>query len=200
MHDPAARVGRTGVLDEDLEAEFPDLFGGDASTLERAGIELMGARALADVYSDLKAAAVAVVNCNWRGALETFCRSAVDAQMAGTPVVGAARGSLPEVVAHERSGLLVEREDPEALAQAIILLLKDRALRQRMGTAGRTWARQFADYAAIAGDWEAIGRRALRNERAPAPPRAAGDLLRRVGYGTARLWARGAAKRLLRWS
>ena len=188
MHGPGTVLGRTGVLDADLEAEFPEFFGDHPHSTERAGVELMGARDLPEVYSDLKAAAVAVVNSNWRGSVETFCRSAVEAQVAGTPVVGAARGALPEVVAHGKTGLLVDEEDPVALAEAIITLLKDEALRRQMGAAGREWARRFADYDLIAPDWEAIAQRAWSGKPAPVEPRQPHDLLRRLGYIRMRLW------------
>jgi len=193
MHDPQARVGKTGVLDADVEAEFPEFFS-EAKTAERTGIELLGACTLGEVYRNLKSAAVAVVNCNWRGSLETYCRAAVEAQMAGTPVVGAARGSLPEVVANERTGLLVHREDPEALADSILRLLNDNDLRSRLSTAGPQWARPFADYSLLAKDWEAIAERGWRGEPAPAVRKPVDDLLRAVGYGSVRTWVRQLVK------
>lgn len=194
MHDPDAALGPTGVLDADLEAEFPEFFGDYPRSTERAGIELMGARGLPDIYSDLKAAAVAVVNCNWVGSFETFCRSAVEAQVAGIPVVGAARGSLPEVVAHGKTGLVVDLKDPATLADAIITLLKNETLRRRMGAAGREWVRPFSDYMFIAQGWEAIVQRAWSGEPAPAEPRPLHDSLRRLGCGRARLWIRNKIK------
>jgi len=197
MHEPSARLGRTGILDSDLEAEFPQFFGDHPYSTEQFGIELAGARALQDVYSDLKSAAVAIVNCNWRGATETFCRSAVEAQIAGTPVVGAAGGSLPEVVADGKSGLLVEREDSVALGEAVVRLLQNRTLCQEMGAAGKILAARFADYSAIAQHWEFIARRALDGDPVPTERRFAGDVMRILGYGQARLWARRHVKRLL---
>lgn len=194
MHSPDALLGRTGVLDSDLEAEFAALFGDYPHSTKQLGIELMGARDLPEVYSDLKAVGIAVVNSNWRGSFETFCRSAIEAQVVGTPVVGAARGSLPEVVAHGKTGLLVDREDPAALADAIISLLRDGTLRQQMSAVGPQWARRFADYALIASDWEGIAQRAWSGEPAPAEPHQLHDLLRRLGYGRARLWVRGKVK------
>jgi glycosyltransferase involved in cell wall biosynthesis len=41
------------------------------------------------------------------------------AQAAGVPVIAAATGGLPEVVRHERTGLLVAADDPAALAAAL---------------------------------------------------------------------------------
>ncbi len=194
MHDPSARLGRTGVLEADLEAEFPEFFDDMPQSLQAAGIELMGARPLLQVYSDLKSAKMAVVNANWRGSVETFCRAAVEAQICGTPVVGAARGSLNEVVAHGKTGLLVNRESSDVLAEAVLRLLEDETCRRRLSDAGPAWARPLADYAIIAPGWEAIAQRAWSGEPAPARPRQPQDTLRRLGYGRARLWVRERIK------
>ena len=51
-------------------------------------------------------------------------------------VVGTRAGGIPEAVVDGRTGLLVPTADSRALARAIVRLLKDRALRQRMGEAG----------------------------------------------------------------
>lgn len=194
MHDPHAVIGCTGILDAELEEEFPEFFGDYPSSSQAAGIELMGARALPDVYTDLHNAQVAVVNSIWNGSLEMFCRSAVEAQMSGVPVVGAARGSLPEVVAHGRTGLLITRKDPAALADAIITLLKDDKLRERMGVAGPAWALPMADYGLIAPEWESIAQRVLSGEPAPSPKQPIQDVLRKMGYGQIRLWLRDRLK------
>jgi glycosyltransferase involved in cell wall biosynthesis len=49
-------------------------------------------------------------------------------------VVASAIGGIPEVIAHERSGLLVEPDNPAALAEAMTAVLTDPALRD--GLAG----------------------------------------------------------------
>lgn len=52
-----------------------------------------------------------------------------------TPLVATAVGGLPEVVEHGQTGLLVPPRDPEALAQALVALLRDPVRRRRMGEA-----------------------------------------------------------------
>jgi phosphatidylinositol alpha-1,6-mannosyltransferase len=46
-------------------------------------------------------------------------------------------GGIPEIVKHEETGLLVERNDAEAIATAIVTLLTDPARARAMGEAGR---------------------------------------------------------------
>jgi glycosyltransferase involved in cell wall biosynthesis len=53
------------------------------------------------------------------------------------PTIGTAVGGIPEVLEHERTGLLVPPEDPEALAAAILHLYGSSELQRRLGAAGR---------------------------------------------------------------
>jgi glycosyltransferase involved in cell wall biosynthesis len=55
----------------------------------------------------------------------------------GKPVVATRTGGLPEVVEHGETGLLVPPRDEDALADAIIELLRDGDLRRRLGRKGR---------------------------------------------------------------
>jgi glycosyltransferase involved in cell wall biosynthesis len=51
----------------------------------------------------------------------------------GKPVVATAVGGIPEVLDHGETGYLVPPSDPPALADAIVKLLQDHALRRKMG-------------------------------------------------------------------
>ena len=62
--------------------------------------------------------------------------SILDAMACGKPVVGTTAGGIPEVVVDGETGLLVPPRDAGALAEAIIRVLSDRSLRERMGAAG----------------------------------------------------------------
>jgi glycosyltransferase involved in cell wall biosynthesis len=55
----------------------------------------------------------------------------------GKPVVVTRVGSIPEVVDHADNGFIVEPRDSRALAEAIINILKDPALKQRMSERAR---------------------------------------------------------------
>jgi glycosyltransferase involved in cell wall biosynthesis len=61
----------------------------------------------------------------------------LEAMAAGLPVVATAVGGTPELVIDGETGLLVPPRDPAALAQAIVTLLTDSDLAQRMGENGR---------------------------------------------------------------
>ena len=62
--------------------------------------------------------------------------SALDAMACGKAVVATRAGGLAEVVVDGETGLLVPVRDAAALAEAIVRLLQDAALRQRCGAAG----------------------------------------------------------------
>ena len=68
--------------------------------------------------------------------------SLLDAMAAGKPVVATNTGGIPEVVVDEETGLLVRPRDPQAMADAIVRLLQDADLRQRMGSAGLSRVRE----------------------------------------------------------
>jgi glycosyltransferase involved in cell wall biosynthesis len=68
---------------------------------------------------------------------------AIEAAFMARPVVAARVGGLPEVVIHDETGLLVEREDVSALTEAITALLDHPDRAQQMGAAARRRAREI---------------------------------------------------------
>ena len=60
-----------------------------------------------------------------------------EAMAVGVPVVATDVSGIPELVRHERTGLLAPSRDPAALAAAMKRLLADRGLAERLATAGR---------------------------------------------------------------
>jgi glycosyltransferase involved in cell wall biosynthesis len=61
----------------------------------------------------------------------------LDAMACRIPVVATRAGGIPEAIVDGEHGLLVRPQDPSALAQAILRLLRDPQLRQRLAEAGR---------------------------------------------------------------
>jgi len=55
---------------------------------------------------------------------------------------GTRAGGIPEIVDDGRTGALVEPRDPRELASAIVRLVKDNALRERMAAAGYARVRE----------------------------------------------------------
>jgi glycogen(starch) synthase len=72
--------------------------------------------------------------------LEGFGLVALDAALMARPIVATRSGGVPEVVVHGHTGLLVEREDRAAFADAITYLLDHPDLATRMGQAARSRA------------------------------------------------------------
>ena len=69
----------------------------------------------------------------------------VEAMAAGAPVVATRVSGIPELVDHEVNGLLVEPDDPRALADALVRLHEDRELAARVAAAGRETVQQRFD-------------------------------------------------------
>src|SRR4029077_4031681 len=74
--------------------------------------------------------------------LEGFGLVALEAALMARPVVAARVGGLPEVVLHEQTGLLVEHEDHEDLAEAITLLLDHPRTATMFGEAAQRRAKE----------------------------------------------------------
>lgn len=68
---------------------------------------------------------------------ESFGLVALEAMSCGTPVVASDRGGLPEVVKDGDTGFLRDPDDVEGMAQAVLVLLDDRARARAMGERGR---------------------------------------------------------------
>jgi glycosyltransferase involved in cell wall biosynthesis len=72
---------------------------------------------------------------------ETFCLAAVEAMMAGCPLIAPDASALTEIVDDHQSGLKFKTEDVDDLARALSELLSDEQLARRLGTRAREVAR-----------------------------------------------------------
>ncbi len=99
----------------------------------------------------------------------------VEAMAMEIPVVSTSVSGIPELVEPDRSGLLVEPGDPDALAGALRPLLREPARRSRLGAEGRRKVEREFDLrrnvAALADLYRcyATGRRRARAAAAPRP-------------------------------
>lgn len=120
--------------------------GPDAERLQR----LINERRLADRISLLgrvqpedllayyrRARVLAMPCCIRNGDLDGIPTVLMEAMAMEIPVVASRVGGIPELVRHEETGLLVDPDDPEALAEALARLLEDQELSRRLAKAGR---------------------------------------------------------------
>lgn len=84
-----------------------------------------------DIYSQFD---ICVVPSRCSDSLPTV---AIEAAFFRLPIIASRRGGLPEIVEHGITGFLVDAENPQLLAARLDDLLKDAALRDRMGRAAR---------------------------------------------------------------
>ncbi|MBU1125772.1 MAG: glycosyltransferase family 4 protein, partial [Candidatus Omnitrophica bacterium] len=61
----------------------------------------------------------------------------IEAQMMRIPVVATAVGGIPEIIQHQKTGLLVPPADAHALSRAVITLLGDTGYAQRLAEEGQ---------------------------------------------------------------
>ena len=100
-------------------------------------VRMIGALPSESLPEAFRGAWVQAVPSRWP---EPFGMVAAEAMMRSTAVVASDTGGLPEVVSHGRTGRLVPPGDARALAAALLDLLRDRAVADRMGSAGREMA------------------------------------------------------------
>lgn len=74
----------------------------------------------------------------------------LEAMAVAAPVIATRVGGIPEQIVHEKTGLLVSPEDPDALARAIDRLASDPKLRKTLGSAGHRRAAELFDPGRIA--------------------------------------------------
>jgi glycosyltransferase involved in cell wall biosynthesis len=99
---------------------------------------------LVDTYYDADVFAFAPI---WD---EGFGLPPVEAMAAGCPVVTSRSGTVPETVINGTTGFVVEKNNVDELAQALLMLLKDDDRREAMGRAARRRALQYFSWDAVA--------------------------------------------------
>ncbi len=103
-----------------------------------AGVTMAGYRPHAEVLRAMAAASIVVVPSRWP---EPFGLTALEAMACGAALIASARGGLPEVTGS--AALVIDPEDPAAIAAAIVALARDSARRGALAAAGRARAALF---------------------------------------------------------
>jgi glycosyltransferase involved in cell wall biosynthesis len=82
--------------------------------------------------------------------MEAFSRVPLEAAMFSKPTVGTDVGGISEEIQHGITGLIVKKNSPQELAQALLHLLKDDELRTSMGRMARRFVTEcFSEEAAV---------------------------------------------------
>ncbi len=72
----------------------------------------------------------------------------VEANSYGKPALGLRRGGVPDAILDGRTGILVDRDDAAAIADAIESMIVDHSARARLGEEGRRRALAEASWSA----------------------------------------------------
>ncbi len=94
-----------------------------------------------DVPAILRVADVFALSSRYEG----VGRALTEAMLLGVPVVAPEIFGIPEVVHHGETGMLFQRGDDRALAQALVDLLADPVRARRLGDNGRSLTRRMFD-------------------------------------------------------
>ena len=87
----------------------------------------------------------------------------LEASAAGLPIVASNTGGNPEIVKNDVTGLLFSLEDSGSLETALVTLLGDSALRQRLGVAAREWVQAHGSLSAAYAAYQEFYHVALRD-------------------------------------
>lgn len=91
--------------------------------------ELLGLYGVCDVF--------VMVSRELPSASEGFGIVFLEANACGKPVIGGKAGGVPDAVVHGETGLLVDPNDPQEVAEAVVRLLMDDSFAERLGARGR---------------------------------------------------------------
>ncbi len=119
----------------------------------RGRVEMLGAQPRNEVEKVIGKAHVVALPCRVEpsGRADGIPVALMDAMALERPVVSTTVAGVPELVEDGRSGLLVEPDDPEALADALEQLRDDPARARRLAAAGRRRVREAFDVDVNAG-------------------------------------------------
>jgi len=108
---------------------------------------------LAQAY--VEADVFVMTSIEYGSSVEGFGLGYLEASAHGLPIIAHRIGGVEDAVKAGESGILIDPDDRDELAQAIRQLMGDRELRRTIGESGRRWAKSFS--------WEATARKLFEN-------------------------------------
>lgn len=124
-------------------------------------VHFLGLRNRAELLRDYAEAAVVALSSQQ----ENAPMAVIEAMAVGKPVVCTRVGGIPGLVVNGETGYIVAPRDPQEMADRIVVLLRDQALRHRMGRRGQEIALQRFSVAEVARQYRNVYR-----EMAGLPP------------------------------
>jgi glycosyltransferase involved in cell wall biosynthesis len=118
------------------------------------GVDFLGEVPPVCVASLLDASTLVIVPSRSEG----FGLVALEAAHRGRPVIATRVGGLPEVVVHGETGIVVEPEDPSAIARAVVELLGDHPEAEKMGQCAQRRAARDFGWQGFVGSYERLYR------------------------------------------
>jgi len=119
------------IIGDGIQREYLERLCSDLGISQR--VSFRGRKMPAEVLGFLKNIDLFVLASNWEG----FGLALIEAMSSGKPVVATKVGGIPEIVEDGECGFLVPPGDPQALAEKVIYLLRNRDLATEMGKEGR---------------------------------------------------------------
>lgn len=160
--DTRLAIAGSGPLEADLKAQ--------AQRLAMAGkVEFLGMVAqsrLPELYNRAVLAVFPFMVAK-SGDQEGFGLVQVEAMGCACPVIAGDLPVIHDTVEQEKNGLLVPPGDPQALAQAIIRMLDDPILRNRLATEGHKRMVEQFDWEIVAGRYGAVVSHLIGSRNAP---------------------------------
>jgi glycogen(starch) synthase len=150
---PRARlvIAGDGVARPELEAQVARL------GLEGA-VDFAGWVTPEKITELINAATMVLMPSRWR---EPFGLVALQAAQIARPIVATRVGGIPEIVLHEETGLLVEKDDSAALAKQIAFLLEHPNAATKMGQNARKKAQENFSMERFANDYDVLYRKLI---------------------------------------
>lgn len=128
----------------------------------RASVHFHGHVSRSELFDIYRTAAMAV----FPSYAEAFAIAPLEAMACGCPTIFTRRGSGPELLTHEREGLLVDPDKQEEIASAILRVLEDGCLARVLGDCGRTRVQEVFSIESLVGQNVNFYQRCLDDFRA----------------------------------